>query len=114
MQYVDIDRTTVETFEDNGRVEQVLVMVSGRFGDVVAGNGDVILYVYDADGAVVQTRTIELDCYYDEDYSGVTICDIIIPSDLEIDRDLYMYELYFPKGVILGYGYTNNSFTADI
>ena len=112
-EYKDVGDYEIEFFEDEDRIDEILISVNQTFGRYVTGGGEVIIYTFDEAGSVVKTDTTQIDCYYDDNSDGITICDIILPSSLDIDIENYSYQIYFPKGIIDGYGFSNNDFSVD-
>ena len=112
-EYIDIDDYQIEFFEDGERIDEILILIDQTFGKFVTGGGEIMIYTLDENGNILETFAAEVDCYYDDAQDGITVCDIILPSSLEIDTDSYSYRLYFPKGVIDGYGYSNNGFSVE-
>lgn len=112
-EYIKVGDSELELIENDGRVEEILVFAPVTFGSSVESDGEALLYAYDEDGTIAQTHPISLECYYDDDYKNTTICDLIIPSDIEINTDVYQYELYIPKDAISGTDSKNEAFSVE-
>lgn len=112
-EYISVENPKFELIENEGRVEEILVFADATFGKQVTADGEVLLYTYDESGSIVKTQTMSVDCYYDEDNDDITICDIIVPSDIDIDTDNYKYEIYIPKDIIRGSDSKNESFAVE-
>lgn len=112
-EFVDVENPKLELIENDGRVDEILVFADATFGVKVAAEGEALLYTYDENGTIVRTQPLSLECYYDIDHRDQTICDIIVPSDIEIDTDNYHYELFISKGAIQGTDSKNSAFSVE-
>ena len=112
-EYVDVENPKLELIENDGRVDEILVFADATFGAKVTAVGEALLYTYDESGTIVKTQPLDLECYYDIDHRDQTICDMIIPSDIEIDTDNYHYELFIPKDAIQGTDSKNTAFSVE-
>lgn len=112
--YVTVENPKFELIEDNGRVEEILVFADATFGTKVVADADALLYTYDESGTIIKTQAVSVDCYYDIDHPGMTVCDMIIPSDIEIDTESYTYEIYIPKDLIVGTDSKNAAFSVEL
>lgn len=112
-EYVDVENPSLELIEEDGRVEEIIVFADATFGARVKSNGEALLYEYDENGTITKTHPISFECYYDIDHKNTTICDMIIPSDIEIDTDNYHYELFVPKDTIQGNDSKNEAFSVE-
>lgn len=112
-EYVSAENPKFELIENDGAVEEILVFADAVFGEKVAADGEALLYTYDESGTIIKTQPVSVECYYDLDHAGMTICDIIIPSDVEVDTDTYTYELFFPKDLIQGTDSKNEAFAVE-
>ncbi|MGN0463283.1 MAG: protein kinase [Acutalibacteraceae bacterium] len=113
LQYVEVENPEIELIENDGRVDEILIFADATFGANVKTDGQALLYSYDENGTIVKTQPLSIECYYDIDHRDATVCDIIVPSDAEIDTDNYRYELFVPKDTIQGYGYKNEAFSVE-
>ncbi len=112
-EYVSVDNPKFELIENEGTVEEVIVFANAVFGTKVRSDGEALLYTYDESGTIIKTQPVSVECYYDLDHAGMTICDIVIPSDVEINTDEYTYEMYFPKDLIQGTDSKNEAFSVE-
>lgn len=113
-EYITVENPKFELIEDNGRVDEILVFANATFGAKVTADADALLYTYDESGTIIRTQAISVDCYYDIDHPGMTICDMVVPSDIDIDTDSYTYELYIPKDLIVGTDSKNAAFSVEL
>lgn len=111
--YVEVADSELELIENDGRVEEILVFANATFGSKVSADGEALLYAYDEDGTIVKTHPVSIECYYDKDHPNATICDMLIPSDIEINTDEYQYELFIPKDTIQGSDSKNEAFSIE-
>lgn len=112
-EYIEIADSELELIENDGRVEEILVFAGATFGSEVSTDGEALLYAYDEDGTIVKTHPVSIECYYDKDHPEKTICDMLIPSDIEINTDEYQYELFIPKDTIQGSDSKNEAFSIE-
>ena len=109
---VDTNNARIKAFEDGGRIDEIVVTLPNSFGKYVTANGEVLVCEYN-EGSLIRTCYAELTCMYDIGDTSETICDIHLPSDFVMDTENCTYRLVFERGIIVGYGYSNNEFAVE-
>lgn len=115
-EYVDVDTRyiTVKAFEEDGIIDEVVLSIPRGFGKYISASSEALLCEYN-DGRLIRTTHLETNVMYeDEEKANVTICDLFIPSDFDMDFDNCNYEIVFGTGLISGIGYRNNEFSVPL
>lgn len=109
---IDSSKAEVTAFEDDGRIDEIVVAINHTFGDSVSADANVLICEY-SDGRLVRTCYAETECMYEENDTSRVICDILVPTDFVIDTENYTYRLVFQRELISGHGYTNSEFAVN-